>query len=272
MRHATAVLVIAGTDSSGGAGLTRDVRVLAECGMRAVPVVTAVTAQSNTRVHAVHALPPEMIRAQLVAALETHAIGAVKIGMLANRATVEIVAECLPSRDDVPIVLDPVLHASSGNSLLDTGGRAALREHLLPKVSIVTPNIPEAALLTGGTVANDEDAAIDQAGCILRMGAQAVLIKGGHTTGPECTDILVAETGAPLRLVLDRTDATLRGTGCALATAIAAGLARKLPLPYACRFAKNYVAAELVAAARGGTDEWIASLAGCLIPSTRIPQ
>ena len=272
MHHATAVLVIAGTDSSGGAGLTRDVRVLAECGMRAVPVVTAVTAQSNARVHAVHTLPPEMIRAQLVAARETHAIAAVKIGMLANRATVEIVAECLPSRDDVPIVLDPVLHASSGNSLLDNAGRAALREHLLPKVSIVTPNIPEAALLTGGPAADQEDAAIDQARQILRMGARAVLIKGGHASGRECTDILVSENSAPLRLVLDRTEGTLRGTGCALATAIAAGLARKLPLPYACRFAKNYVAAELVSASRADTDGWVASLAGCLAPSTRIPQ
>ncbi len=272
MHHATAVLVIAGTDSSGGAGLTRDVRVLAECGLRAVPVVTAVTAQSNARVHAVHTLPPEMIRAQLLAAREAHAIAAVKIGMLANRATVEIVAECLPSRDDVPIVLDPVLHASSGNSLLDNAGRAALREHLLPKVSIVTPNIPEAALLTGGPAADQEDAAIDQARQLLRMGARAVLIKGGHASGRECTDILVSENSAPLRLVLDRTDGTLRGTGCALATAIAAGLARKLPLPYACRFAKNYVAAELVSASRADTDGWVASLAGCLAPSTRIPQ
>jgi hydroxymethylpyrimidine/phosphomethylpyrimidine kinase len=240
--------------------------------MRAVPIVTAVTAQSNTRVHAVHALPPEMIRAQLVAARETHAIAAVKIGMLANRATVEAVAECLPSRDEVPIVLDPVLHASSGNSLLDSGGRAALCEHLLPKVSIVTPNIPEAALLTGSPVADHENAAIEQAQRILRMGPQAVLIKGGHASGRECTDILVSETSAPLRLALDRTNGTLRGTGCALATAIAAGLARRLPLPYACRFAKNYVAAELVSASRAAADEWVASLAGCLTSSTRIPQ
>jgi hydroxymethylpyrimidine/phosphomethylpyrimidine kinase len=253
MTDAPVVLVIAGTDSSGGAGLTRDVRVLAESGVRAAPVVTAVTAQSNTCVRVVHALPPEMIRAQIVTALETQAIAAVKIGMLANRAIVEAVAESLPPRSIVPIVLDPVLNASSGSSLLDNGGRIALREQLLPKVSIVTPNIPEAAILVGEPVANDEQATLDQAQRILRMGPESVLIKGGHGAGAACTDTLVSAAQPPLRLSLERFPATLRGTGCALAAAIAAGLARGLPLPYACRFAKNYVAAELAAASRAAS-------------------
>jgi len=255
MTSAPVVLVIAGTDSSGGAGLTRDVRVLAECGVRAAPVVTAVTAQSDTCVRVVHALPPEMIRAQIITALEAHPIRAVKIGMLANRAIVEAVAESLPSRSAVSIVLDPVLNASSGSSLLDNAGRAALRAALLPKVSVVTPNIPEAAILVGEHVATDEAATLDHAERILRMGPEAVLIKGGHAKTAACTDILVTATQPPLRLALDRIPGTLRGTGCALAAAIAAGLARGLPLPYACRFAKNYVAAELSAATRTPREE-----------------
>ncbi len=249
------ILVIAGTDSSGGAGLTRDLRVLGECGMRGVPVVTAVTAQSNASVRAIHTVPPEIVREQLSAALGTHAVAAVKIGMLGNRATVEAVARGLPSRDDVPIVLDPVLHASSGNSLLDEAGRGALRELLLPQVTVITPNIPEAAILLSESVATDENAFIEQAERILRMGPQAVLLKGGHASSPDCTDILVTSSDPALRLVLQRTAATLRGTGCALATAIAAGLARRLPLAYACRFAKHYVAAELAAVARAEQED-----------------
>jgi hydroxymethylpyrimidine/phosphomethylpyrimidine kinase len=173
--------------------------------------------------------------------------------MLANRAIVEAVAESLPARSAVPVVLDPVLNASSGSSLLDNGGRAALRETLLPKVSLVTPNIPEAAILVGEQVAMDERATLDHAERILRMGAEAVLIKGGHAASAACTDILVTASQPPLRLALDRIPGTLRGTGCALAAAIAAGLARGLPLPYACRFAKNYVAAELAAASRAAS-------------------
>jgi hydroxymethylpyrimidine/phosphomethylpyrimidine kinase len=191
-----------------------------------------------------------MIRAQIVTALEAHAVAAVKIGMLANRAIVEAVAESLPPRSGVPIVLDPVLNASSGSSLLDSAGRAALRETLLPKVSLVTPNIPEAAILAGERVAADEQETRDHAERILRMGPEAVLIKGGHAASAACTDILVTAGQPPLHLALDRIAGTLRGTGCALAAAIAAGLARGLPLPYACRFAKNYVAAELAAATR----------------------
>jgi hydroxymethylpyrimidine/phosphomethylpyrimidine kinase len=255
MASAPVILVIAGTDSSGGAGLTRDVRVLAECGVRAAPVVTAVTAQSDTCVRVVHAVPPEMIRAQIVTALETHSVAAVKIGMLANRAIVEAVAESLPARGAVPVVLDPVLNASSGSSLLDNAGRAALREKLLPKVSVVTPNLSEAAILVGEHVAADENVMLDHAERILHMGPEAVLIKGGHAVSTTCTDILVTAGQPPLRLALDRIPGTLRGTGCALAAAIAAGLARGLPLPYACRFAKNYVAAELSAATRTARAE-----------------
>jgi thiamine-phosphate pyrophosphorylase len=132
-------------------------------------------------------------------------------------------------------------------------GRTALRETLLPKVSLVTPNIPEAAILVGERVAADEQAILDHAERILRMGPAAVLIKGGHSASVACTDILVTAGQPPLRLALDRIPGTLRGTGCALAAAITTGLARGLPMAYACRFAKNYVGAELAAASRAAS-------------------
>jgi hydroxymethylpyrimidine/phosphomethylpyrimidine kinase len=186
-----------------------------------------------------------MIRQQVSAALETRPFGAAKIGMLGNRATVEALVSALPSRDVVPVVLDPVLAASSGGALLDAEGMEALRALLLPNVSLLTPNIPEAAALLGDSIAEDEMAMIGQAEKLLRLGPRAVLMKGGHASGPESTDWLVLSDGEILRMTLSRSPGSVRGTGCALATAVAAGLARGLPLAYACRFAKQYVGAEL---------------------------
>lgn len=245
MRDRPTVLVIAGADSSGGAGLSRDLRVLADCDVAAAVAVTAVTAQSHTHVHAIHTLPPEMIREQISAALEANAIRAIKIGMLGTHASVEAVARSLPVNDAVPIVLDPVLASSSGTSLLDDGGRDALRQLLLPNVTLITPNIPEAAALLGEAQADDEATVIEYALRIRELGPQAVLIKGGHAAGPECVDILVSGKEEIVRMASRRIPVSMRGTGCALASAIAAGLARGLPLAYACRFAKNYLTSEL---------------------------
>ena len=236
-----AVLVIAGVDSSGGAGLTRDVRVLADFDTDTVCAVTAVTAQSNSRVTAVHHVPPQIIRAQIAAAFETREIGAVKIGMLGNRATVEAVVESLRPRETVPVVLDPVLVASSGGILLDEDGRKALADRLLPCVTLVTPNIPEAATLVGEKPAAGETPLIGQALRLLALGPQAVLLKGGHATGAEAVDWLVCADHSVRRIASARIPATLRGTGCALASAIAAGLASGATLADSCERAKRYV-------------------------------
>jgi hydroxymethylpyrimidine/phosphomethylpyrimidine kinase len=233
------VLVIAGVDSSGGAGLTRDVCVLADFEVDALCAVTAVTAQSNSRVHAVHHVPPEVVGAQIAAAFDAREIAAIKIGMLGVRATVEAVSEALPSR--VPIVLDPVLAASSGGMLLDADGRRAMRETLFPRVTLVTPNVPEAAALLGEDPANTELELIAQAERLLALGPRAVLIKGGHTAGEEAVDLLVSGNVPVQRIVSLRVQATRRGTGCALASAIAAGLASGRPLAEACERAKRYV-------------------------------
>lgn len=236
-----AVLVIAGTDSSGGAGLARDVRVLGDFKLDVVCVVTAVTAQTNSQVTAVHHVPAHVVRAQITAALETRPVRAIKIGMLGTRATVEAVCAGLPMNATVPMVLDPVLVSSSGGILLDDAGRAALRERLLPRATIVTPNIPEAARLLGETEATGERALIAQAQRLLALGPQAVLLKGGHGGGAEAVDLLVCADGVVQRIACTRIAASGRGTGCALASAIAAALASGSALLDACRQAQGYV-------------------------------
>jgi len=260
-----AVLVIAATDSSGGAGLTRDVRVLSDFSVDALCVVTAVTAQSDQKVTAVHHVPPDVIRAQIAAALATRQVGAIKIGMLGNRATVEAVVEGLgaggaalggslpgvpppggsslsegPSHG-IPIVVDPVLVSTSGGVLLDAGGRAALTGALFPLATLVTPNVPEAAALLGETLATDEGGLVQQGLRLLGFGSRAILLKGGHTDGEDAVDLLISGGGTVERMASQRVAGTCRGTGCALASAIAAELAAGSPLNEACRAAKNYV-------------------------------
>ena len=237
----SAVLVIAGTDSSGGAGVARDVHTLARFGTDVMCAVTAVTAQSNSRVTAVHPVPPDTVRAQIDAALATGRVGAIKIGMLGTRAIVLAVAACLPPREQVPMVLDPVLASSSGVALLDAGGREALRESLVPRATLFTPNIPESAALLGAEPATSEEELLRQAHAWLALGSAAVLIKGGHGSGSEAVDLLLSAGGSPRRLIASRSAKTQRGTGCALASGIAAGLAAGLELGEACARAKRHV-------------------------------
>lgn len=236
-----AVLVIAATDSSGGAGLTRDVRALADFGVDVICAVTAITAQSDTRVTAVHHIPPEVVSAQVAAAFETRHVAAIKIGMLGTRATVEAVVGSLPRNDSIPIVLDPVLVSSSGGVLLDVGGRETMRQYLFPRAILVTPNVPEAAALLDLDIATSEYALIEQAKGLLELGPQAVLLKGGHMDGEDAIDLLVCRHHGLQRIRSVRLSATSRGTGCALASAIAAGLACGVSLFDACQQAKCYV-------------------------------
>lgn len=236
-----AVLVIAATDSSGGAGLTRDVRVLADFGVDVICAITAITAQSDSQVTAVHHVPPEVVSAQMAAAFETRHVAAIKIGMLGTRSTVEAVVGSLARNDSIPIVLDPVLVSSSGGVLLDAGGRETMRQYLFPRATLVTPNVPEAAALLDLDIATSEYALIEQAKGLLELGPQAVLLKGGHTDGKDAIDLLVCRHHGLQRIRSARLSATSRGTGCALASAIAAGLACGLSLFEACQQAKRYV-------------------------------
>jgi hydroxymethylpyrimidine/phosphomethylpyrimidine kinase len=236
-----AVLVIAATDSSGGAGLTRDVRVLTDFGADVICAITAVTAQSDSRVTAVHHVPPEVIRAQMAGAFETGQVAAIKIGMLGTRATVEAVVGGIPRKVSIPIVLDPVLVSSSGGVLLDAGGRETMRKYLFPLSTLVTPNVPEAAALLDEGIATSDHVLIEQAKRLLTLGPQAVLLKGGHLDGEEAIDLLVCRHHGLQRIRSARISATSRGTGCALASAIAAGLASGISPFEACQHAKRYV-------------------------------
>lgn len=236
-----AVLVIAGSDSSGGAGLQRDLRVLVDFDIDAVTAVTAVTTQSDGHLGSALLMPPGMVREQIAAALQTRPVAAVKIGMLGSREIVEAVADGLQPLDGIPIVLDPVLLSSSGGVLLDDPGREAMVARLFPRVSVLTPNLPEAAALLDEDQPRDKDEITRQAERLRALGPRAVLLKGGHDTGGASVDTLVSEGSEPIHLSAPRLAASMRGTGCALATAIAAQLALGTAVPEACRTAKDYV-------------------------------
>lgn len=248
------VLVIAGSDSSGGAGLTRDVQTLEAFGAEALAAVTAVTAQSDRRVLAIHPVPPAILRAQIAGAFESRIPDAIKIGMLVNRETVEAVAgaldEALGRRGVpiVPIVIDPVLVSSSGGVLLDAEGTRALTNRLLPLAALLTPNVQEAAALLGVSAAQDGTDLDDQAERLLDLGPNAVLLKGGHSSELESIDRLARRGQALRRITTPRLQASRRGTGCALASAIAAQLGAGVALEEACRKAQAYVAACIRAA------------------------
>jgi hydroxymethylpyrimidine/phosphomethylpyrimidine kinase len=239
------VLVVAGSDSSGGAGIARDIETLATFGLRASLAVTAVTVQTNDEVRAIRPISAELVAAQMRAAFESNRVAAVKIGMLRTREIVEAVVSVLRDRTTVPVVLDPVLAASSGRALADGEALAALKRTLLPLCSVVTPNIPELAELAGARETVSELDVLEQAGALFDEGARAVLAKGGHAVGDESADLLLRPELPPLRLAAPRLNAGMRGTGCMLASALAAGLALGTPLDEAARDAKKHVFRQL---------------------------
>jgi len=234
------VIVVGGSDSSGGAGLSRDIATLAELGCEARPVLTAVTAQTSAAVAAIELVSPQFVARQLSSALETGPVGAVKIGMLGNGAIVAAIAKALSERLTVPVIIDPVIASSSGRNLLTADGMEALKRMLLPLCHIVTPNLPEASMLTGMREAGSHSDLADQANVLRRYGAKFVLIKGGHGEGEEATDWLFGEH-APRGFCSPRLAVEKRGTGCSLATAIAAHLAAGHSIDMACSLAKEHV-------------------------------
>jgi hydroxymethylpyrimidine/phosphomethylpyrimidine kinase len=242
-------LTIAGSDSSGGAGIQADLKTFSALGVYGASVVTALTAQNTKGVFAIHEAPPDFIAAQMDAVFSDLDVSAVKIGMLGSAAAIAAVAGGLRRHRARNVVLDTVMAASSGEKLLHGDAMSALRE-LVAHARVVTPNLPEAAALIGENEAQDEKAMYDQAQKLLALGARAVLIKGGHGSGPESVDLLF-EGGASTRLAAPRI-ATRKshGTGCTLASAIAAGLAKNLSLADAVREAKDFVSAALKAADR----------------------
>jgi hydroxymethylpyrimidine/phosphomethylpyrimidine kinase len=235
------VLAIAGSDSGGGAGIQADIKTITALGGYAASAITAITVQNTLGVQAVHPLPPALVAAQARAVLDDIGADAIKTGMLGSRAMIETVAAILDSAAGVPAVIDPVMMAKGGASLVDHGAVDALVTLLLPRAALLTPNAPEAAALTGHAVETTDD--LRRAGDILLgKGAAAVMMKGGHIAGPTVIDVLMTATGETTFEGPRVESRHTHGTGCTLASACAVGLAQGLPLDRAVARAWAYVA------------------------------
>jgi len=244
------VLTIAGSDSGGGAGIQADLKTFAAHGVHGLSAIAALTAQNTRGVSAVHVPPVAFLRAQIDACFEDFRIAGVKIGMLANTRVINAVADALQAWKPGFVVLDPVMVATSGARLLETSALDALRRRLVPLATLLTPNIPEAELLLGHPVPDGEaaEAALVE---LLELGAAAVLLKGGHLDGGEMTDRL--DDGKQLHeFVHPRLAVEGHGTGCTLASAIAANLCMGKTLADACSDAADYVHGALRAGYRPG--------------------
>ncbi len=233
-------MTIAGSDSGGGAGIQADLKTFAALGVYGTSVLTAITAQNTQAVTGIHEVPVDLIRAQIHAVVSDIGADAVKTGMLSSAEIIGTVAEAVRSLGMTTLVVDPVMVAKSGDRLLREDAVEALRTRLLPLATVVTPNGPEAEVLSGITVHTPQDAR-QAAEAIVRMGAKSVVLKGGHLTGKDAVDLFY--DGTTFReLTAPRIDTrNTHGTGCTFASAIAAGLAQGLTLDEAVARAKEYV-------------------------------
>jgi hydroxymethylpyrimidine/phosphomethylpyrimidine kinase len=241
-------VTIAGSDSGGGAGIQADLKTFSALAVYGASVITALTAQNTRGVAGIHDVPPDFIAAQIDAVFSDLKVDAVKIGMLSQAATIAAVAAGLDRHRANNVVLDPVMVATSGDRLLAPDAVEALRKLLIPRALIITPNLPEAAALLDTDLAADENVMRHQARRLLRLGAQAVLLKGGHGAGPDAVDLLIDADGDERLSVARVPTANTHGTGCTLSSAIAAGLAKGQSLREAVRAAKSYVTAAIAAA------------------------
>jgi hydroxymethylpyrimidine/phosphomethylpyrimidine kinase len=243
-------LTIAGSDSSGGAGIQADLKTFAALGVYGASVITALTAQNTLRVSGIHQVPAEFVTAQIDAVFSDLAVGAVKIGMVAQLDNIDAIAAGLKRWSPKHVVLDPVIVATSGDRLLASEAIEALRSKLIPCASIITPNLPEAAALLGEPVAESEAAVEHQGKRLLAMGCRAVLIKGGHGEGAESIDYLIDPQGTRALAAPRVATKNTHGTGCSLSSAIAAGLAKGEGLETAVGNAKAWISAAISAADR----------------------
>jgi hydroxymethylpyrimidine/phosphomethylpyrimidine kinase len=241
-------LTIAGSDSGGGAGIQADLKTFSALGVYGASVIAALTAQNTKGVSGIFDVAPEFVRAQMDAVYSDIKVGATKIGMLGRAEVIEAVAAGLAAHQAKNIVLDPVMVATSGDLLLESGAIDTLKKKLIPFALVVTPNLAEAAALSGTAQAVEETAMAKQGEAILQLGAQSVLVKGGHFGGAQATDLLIDKDGirrfAARRIETKNT----HGTGCTLSSAIAAGLAREMPLTESIMLAKKFVSGAIAAA------------------------
>jgi hydroxymethylpyrimidine/phosphomethylpyrimidine kinase len=239
-RRVPACLAIAGSDSGGGAGIQADLKAFARCGVHGMTAITAITAQNTVGVEMVTPVPPEMIVAQVRAVASDIGVDAVKIGMLADEPTIDAVLEGLGLVGDAPVVVDPVMIAESGATLLDPRAKATLIERVVPRATVLTPNLPEARALSG---LGEGASAVELGEALLGLGAGAVIVTGGHAE--DGADVLVEPSGW-LRIDGPRyPDGAAHGSGCTHSSALAALLARGEELPEAARWARE-IASEAV--------------------------
>ena len=235
------VLIVAGSDSSGGAGIQADLKTVTALGGYAATAITALTAQNTQGVFGIVGVEPVFIVRQMERVLEDIGADCVKTGMLHNAAVIEVVVETLDrAAADIPVVVDPVMYAKGGDCLLDPAARETLIQRLLPQAALITPNLREAEALSGLPIRDPADLAT-VARQLLELGPAAVLVKGGHLPGDTVTDWLIWRNGEECFTAPRVISRNTHGTGCTLASAIAAGLAQGLPLNAAVRRALAYV-------------------------------
>ena len=240
-------LTIAGSDSGGGAGIQADLKTFQQFGVFGTSVVVALTAQNTREVRAVETVPDSMVSAQLTALAEDLPPAALKTGMLAEAGLVRLVARAIRENGWAPLIVDPVMVSTSGSRLLSTEAEEVIREDLLPLAALVTPNLDEAAILTGRVV--HDVPTMERAGAtLIRFGAGAALMKGGHLSGPVLTDVLVTPSGV-WHFARPRLETrSVHGTGCTLSAAITAGLALGRGLEHAVEDALDFVHRAIAAA------------------------
>lgn len=232
------VLIVAGSDSGGGAGIQADIKTVTALGGYAMTAITALTAQDTETVHGVHAVPPDFVGQQMRVVLADLGADCVKTGMLHSTAVLDAVLGALPA--GMPLVVDPVTVAKGGARLVEPSTIEAIRSRLVPRATIVTPNVPEAAELTGIAIGARNDA-IEAGKALIGMGAAAALVKGGHMAGGEVEDILVTKDGVEILAGPRLKTRHTHGTGCTLASAVATGIAQGLSLRGAVARARDYV-------------------------------
>ena len=244
------LLTIAGSDSSGGAGIQADLKTFSSLGCYGMSAITALTAQNTTGVRAIHAIPPQMLREQIDAVVEDIGVDAVKIGMLHAPDIVQVVADAIDKHQLGQVVLDPVMIATSGAVLIENEAVQALVKLLFQRVLLITPNLDEAGFLIGCALKNEADMEA-AAGQLLDMGARSVLIKGGHLSGDTVADLFVSSNAQKHWLRAPRIHShNTHGTGCTLSSAIAAHLALGDPLALAIEKSHAYIRQALQAGAR----------------------
>jgi len=237
-------LTIAGSDSGGGAGIQADLKAFVAAGAHGTCAITALTAQNTLGVEAVHAVPPDIIVAQVRSVVEDIGVDAVKVGMLGTPETIEAVVEALALVGDIPVVVDPVMVSESGAELLEADAQEALRSRILPLASVLTPNLPEARRLA------DDDGRLtpaELAAAIRAMGPGAVIVTGGHADGAD-----VLDDGEPLRILGEmHPDGAAHGSGCTHSSTVAALLARGVPLREAAVEARRVAGESIARGLRG---------------------